>query len=93
MPKELENKIANKLTTLAEIIEQIRNKVIEPDNSEMWDSGYYYDLAAKLKAALTLLEDKKDKKLVDDCGKPLILEVGICSLLDDWETEKEEKND
>ncbi|CAJ0900695.1 3215_t:CDS:1, partial [Entrophospora sp. SA101] len=45
-------------------------------------SGYYYDLAAKLKEALGLLEDKKDKKL-DDWGQPIILEVGILSLLDD----------
>jgi hypothetical protein len=35
MNQKLENKIEKKLTTLAEIIEQIRNKVIEPANSEM----------------------------------------------------------
>ena len=90
--KPLCKKIEKKLETLAKVIEKIRNKVIEPDNPEMWDSSYYYDLAAKLKEALRLLEDKKDKKL-DDWGKPLILEVGILSLLDDWETEKEENQD
>ena len=88
MNQKLQNQITSKLTTLAKIIEQIRNKVIEPDNSEMWDSSYYYDLSAKLKEALTLLEDKKDQKLAD-CGQPIILEVGILSLLDDWEEEKE----
>ncbi|CAG8624756.1 9308_t:CDS:2 [Ambispora gerdemannii] len=39
-------------------------------------------IPAKLKEALALLEDKKDKKL-DDWGQPIILEVGILSLLDD----------
>ena len=37
-------------------------------------------------------QDKKDKKL-DGWGQPIILEVGILSLLDDWETEKEAEND
>lgn len=91
MNQKLQNQITNKLATLTKIIELIRNKVIEPDNSEMWDSSYYYDLEAKLKEALELLEGKKDKKL-DDWGKPIILEVGILSLLDDWEDEKEGKD-
>jgi len=92
MTKKLQKQIEKKLTTLDQVIEQIRNKVIEPDNSEMWDSGYYYDLASKLKEALTLLEDQKDQKL-DDWGQPIILEVGLLSLLDDWETKQEAKND
>ncbi|CAH1755717.1 9145_t:CDS:10 [Entrophospora sp. SA101] len=42
--------------------------------NQITNSGYYYDLAAKLKEALGLLEDKKDKKL-DDWGQPIILET------------------
>jgi hypothetical protein len=41
-----------------------------------------------LQATLELLGDKGGKEL-DDFGKPLILETGLCSLVDDWETEKE----
>ena len=55
----------------------------------MWDSSYYYDLADKLKEALGILQDKQTNKL-DDWGEPIILETGLLSLLDDWETEKEE---
>ena len=91
MTKKLQKQITNKLESLEKVIDKIRNKTIEPDNSEMWDSSYYYDLAAKLKEALNLLQDQKSKQL-DDWGKPLILETGICSLLDDWETGKEEKD-
>jgi hypothetical protein len=35
MPKNLQQQIENKLIALAKVIEKIRNKVIEPDNSEM----------------------------------------------------------
>ncbi|CAG8627150.1 6832_t:CDS:2 [Ambispora gerdemannii] len=41
-----------------------------------------YDLKANLQEALALLEDQKDKKL-DDWGEPIVLEIGICPLLDD----------
>ena len=89
MTKKLQKKIESKLESLEKIIEKIRHKVIEPDNSEMWDSGYYYDLAAKLKEALQLLQDHKSRQL-DEFGQPIVLEIGICSLLDDWESQKEE---
>ena len=92
MNQKLQNQITNKLESLQKVIEKIRNKVIEPDNPEMWDNTYYYDLAAKLKVALELLEDKKDTKL-DDWGEPIVLEKGICSLLDDWESQKGKEDD
>ncbi len=91
MNQKLEQQIENKLETLAEIIQKIRHKVIEPHNCEMWDSSYYYDLATKLKEALAELENKKALQELDEFGDPLILETGLCSLLDDWEAEKEEK--
>ena len=86
---KLAEKIEKKLVALEKVIEKIRNKVIDSDDSEMWDSSYYYDLASKLKEALGLLQNKQANKL-DDWGEPIILETGLLSLLDDWETEKEE---
>ena len=62
MNQKLQNQITSKLETLDKVIEKIRNKVIEPDNSEMWDSGYYYDLASKLKEAVALLRRWKRPK-------------------------------
>jgi len=43
-----------------------------------------------LKEALQLLEDQKGKEL-DDFGEPIILEEGICSLVDNYHSEDEEK--
>ncbi|CAG8762256.1 4677_t:CDS:1, partial [Cetraspora pellucida] len=51
-------------------------------------SDALYDLAANLKDALKQLEDQKSQKL-DEYGEPLILEEGICSLVDDYHSEEE----
>ena len=91
MNQKLQKQIESKLETLAEIIQKIRHKVIEPHNCEMWDASYYYNLTELLKEALAELENKKAQKELDEFGDPLILETGLCSLLDDWESEKEEK--
>jgi len=82
-------KITKKLEALEQIIEDIRNVNIEIEDTEMWDSDYYYDLAEQLKAALTLLEDKKFTQQLDEFGNPLI-ELGICSLLNAYQEENEE---
>jgi len=42
-----------------------------------------------LKETLQLLEDQKGKQL-DDFGEPIILEEGLCSLVDNYQ---EEEND
>ena len=89
MNQKLQQQIENKLETLATVIQKIRNKVIEPHNCEMWDSSYYYNLTELLKEALAELENKQALQELDLLGEPLILETGLCSLLDDWETEQE----
>ena len=43
-----------------------------------------------LKETLQLLEDKTGKQL-DDFGEPIILEEGLCSLVDSYQSEDEEE--
>ena len=92
MPKKsLQKKIENKLETLHELLDkfdEVRN--IEPDDPETWDADTLYNLAEDLKEALQLLQDQKSKQL-DDFGEPLILEEGLCSLVDNYRSKDEEE--
>ena len=92
MPKKsLQKKISNKLEKLDQLIDKINEaKVINADEPETWDSDTLYGLAENLKEALQLLEDQKGKQL-DDFGEPIILEEGLCSLVDDYHAEDEEE--
>jgi len=47
-------------------------------------------LVEDLKETLQLLEDQKGKQL-DDFGEPIILEEGLCSLVDSYHAEDEEE--
>jgi len=58
----------------------------------MWDSDYFYNLVELLKETIALLQDKKALKELDEFGDPLILEEGICSLVDEYTSEGEEEN-
>ncbi|CAG8480382.1 452_t:CDS:2 [Ambispora leptoticha] len=49
-------------------------------------------LIEDLKDALKLLEDQKGKQL-DNFGDPIILETGLCSLVDSYQSEEEENED
>ena len=90
MSKKLQRKIEKKLNKLQELLEKAQEvQVIEPDNPETWDPDTLYDLVEQLKEALALLEDQKSKKL-DEFGDPVILEEGLCSLVDDYQNEEEE---
>ena len=93
MSKELENKIEKKLAKLSKLLDKIEEaRIINSDDPDTWNSEALYDLKANLQETLQLLADQKDKKL-DDWGQPLVLEIGLCSLLDDWESQKEAEND
>jgi len=48
-----------------------------------------YNLVENLKEALQLLEDKKSKQL-NEFGEPIILEAGLCSLVDSYQEEEED---
>ena len=88
LPKQIENKLAK----LSQLIDQIDEAhAINSDDPDTWDADTLYDLVENLKAALELLEDKLAKGQYDDFAEPIILETGLCSLVDDWEAEKEAK--
>jgi hypothetical protein len=46
-----------------------------------------------LKETLKLLEDQESEKERDEFGQPLILAVGLCSLMDEYYEEEEENYD
>jgi hypothetical protein len=93
MSKKLQHQIAKKLDQLQKLLNQISEaQVINSDDPDTWDSDTLYDLVEQLKAALNLLEDQTSQQL-DNWGQPLILATGLCSLLDDWESQKEAEND
>ena len=89
--KKLKKLIEKKLDKLSEILTEINEvQVIESDDPETWDSDTLYNLIEQLKAALKLLEDEESKKEKDEFGQPLILEEGLCSLVDEYQSEASE---
>jgi len=88
--KELHHKIENKLEKLHELLDKFDEaRNIEPDEPETWDADTLYNLVENLKDALKLLEDQKGKQL-DEFGEPIIVEEGVCSLVDEYKSEEEE---
>ena len=88
--KSLRKKIENKLESLSKLIDKIDEvQSINSDDPETWDSDTLYNLVEDGKELLKLLEDQKSKQL-DDFGEPIILETGLCSLVDSYQSEEEE---
>ena len=89
--KKLHNKIEKKLDQLSKLLDKIDEvRAINSDDSETWDPDTLYGLVENLKETLELLEDQKGKEL-DDFGEPLILEEGLCSLVDNYRSKDEEE--
>ena len=90
--KKLQKQIEKKLDRLQEIVDEI-NEVqnIYSSDPDTWDSDTLYNLVENLKEALKLLEDKEHPKEKDNFGEPLILEEGICTLVDEYQSEEEEE--
>ena len=89
--KKLQKQIENKLDKLQELIDEIvEAQSINSDDPDTWDSDTLYNLIENLKAALKLLEDQESKTEKDHLGQPLILEEGICSLVDEYQSEEED---
>ena len=87
--KKIHQQIENKLEKLDKLIDKIvEAKVINSDEPETWDSDTLYGLVEKCKEVIQLLEDQKGKQL-DDFGDPIILEEGLCSLVDSYQEAKE----
>ena len=88
MNKKLQRQIEKQLYKLQKLLEQIGNHDIHPTEPELWDPDYYYDLAENLKEALQMLESKK---ATTKYGETIILEEGLCALIDDYQSEAEEE--
>jgi len=92
MNKKLPKQIENKLEKLHELLDQMEEvRIIDPQDPETWDSDTLYNLVEDLKEALKLLENQTGKQL-DEFGEPLILEAGLCSLVDSYQAEDEEED-
>ena len=92
--KKLQKQIEKKLDELSQLLDKTEEaRVINSDDPETWDSDTLYNLVEVLKEALALLKDKESKKERNEFGEPLILEVGLCSLVDDYFLEEEEDED
>jgi len=89
--RQLKSKITKKIETLHELLDNIDEvRAINPDDPETWDGDTLYNLAEQLKEALKLLENQKSKPL-NDWGEPIILEEGLCSLIDSYQEKTESK--
>jgi len=92
--KKLENKISEKLDKLVELLDNIDEaRIINSDDPETWNSDTLYNLVANLKKAQQLLEDKKHSKEKDPWGEPLVLEAGLCTLVNEYQEDEEESED
>jgi len=92
MNKKLTKQIETKLDKLTELLNSIADvQIIDPNDPDTWDSDTLYSLVEDLKEALQLLEDKKTNQR-NEFGE-LIINPGLCSLVDDWESEREEGED
>ena len=93
MPKtqNLQKQIEKKLDQLTELLDHIDEaRIINSDDSETWNSDTLYNLAENLKETLKLLEDQESPKEKYEFGQPLILEAGLCSLVDEFQEEDSE---
>jgi len=92
--KKLQKQIENKLGKLSKLLDKIDEaRLINSDDPDTWDSDALYNLVANLKEALQLLADKEHPKERDDFGQPLILEEGLCSLVDQYQEAENEDDD
>ena len=93
MNKKLQHKIAKNLDQLSQLLDKIDEaRIIQPTEPETWDSDLLYNLAENLKRTLKLLENQTGKEK-DSWGEPLILEEGLCTLVDQYHEEEEESSE
>ena len=95
MNKKLKKLIASQLTKLQNLLDNITEvQIMQPEEPETWDADTLYNLTTDLKAALQLLEDQKSNQAKDPWGDPLVLEEGLCSLMNAYlENDEEEEED
>lgn len=89
--RSLKSEIKKKLEGLLKLLDKTDEvRVIDPKNSETWDSDTLYDLVELTKQIQKLLEDKIDPKQKDEFGESLISETGLCSLVDEYNEESKD---
>ena len=94
MNKKLKKSIQNKLEKLQKLIDNITEaQVIDSHDPDTWDSDLLYSITEDLKEALQILEDQTSKTKKDEFDQPLIIEEGLCSLIDEYQSEEEEDYD
>ena len=92
MNKKRQKQIEKKLDQLTDLLNNIADaQIIDANDPDTWDSDTLYNLIEDLKEALQILEDQKSNQR-DEYGE-LISELGLCSLMDDWESQREEEED
>ena len=90
MNKKLQRQIETKLDKLQSLLDNFAEvQAIDSNDPETWDSDTLYNLTEQLKEALKLLQDQKSNQR-NEYGEPITVEPGLCSLVDDWENQKEE---
>ncbi|MCE8163089.1 MAG: hypothetical protein I3274_02625 [Candidatus Moeniiplasma glomeromycotorum] len=90
MPKN-KKLISKKLEQLAKLLDEIEEaRCLNSDDAETWDADLLYDLEENCQKIIKLLKDEVDKKQKDEVGQPLILEEGLCSLMDDYFEEEDD---
>ena len=89
--KKLQKQIEHKLDQLSQLLNKIDEaRAINSDDPATWDSDTLYNLAENLKETLKLLKDQKSRQL-DNFGELIILETGLGSLVDSYQSEGEEE--
>ena len=93
MSKKLAKKIQSQLDKLHKLLEDIQEaQIIVAHEPDTWDADTLYNLEENLKEALKLLEDQPVKGKYDEFGQPLY-EEGLCSLIEEYQSEEEEEYD
>ncbi len=93
MNKKRQRQIEKKLDQLSDLLSSITEaQTMDANDSDTWDSDILYNLAEDLKEALKLLQDQESNQR-NKYGEPIVLETGLCSLMDDWEVAREEEED
>ena len=90
MSRKLQKQIERKLEKLHELLDKIGEaQIIDPTDSETWDSDTLANLVENLKETLAILEDKENARQLDPYGEPITGEIGLCSLVDEYHSEEE----
>ena len=94
MAKKLQRQIKTQLEKLSKLLDNIQEaQIIVAQEPETWNADLLYNLTTNLKAALQLLEDQTSPKEKDPWGDPLVLEEGLCSLMNAYQNEDEENDE